>query len=84
MRYRTTPRPLILESPATFPPQVRRITHRADRGSCPTGKVGYRIQRKAQVVLETLRAKGGGERYAYRCKTCGSWHLTSLLKRSAA
>jgi hypothetical protein len=78
-----------MESPETFPRQVRRITHRADRRSCPTGKVGYRkvgyrTQHKALVVLETLRAKGGGERSTYRCATCGAWHLTSLLRRSAA
>lgn len=83
MRHRTTPPPLILESPATFPRQVRRITHRADRQSCPTGKVGYRTLRKAHVVLEALRARGGGERSAYRCRTCGAWHLTSWLKGGA-
>lgn len=84
MRHRTTPRPVHIEAPATFPRQVRRITRHADRQSCPSGKVGYRTLRKALVVLETLRAKGGGERSAYRCASCGAYHLTSMPKRSAA
>lgn len=83
MRYRTTPQPIRLEAPETFPRQVRRITHRADRQTCPTGKVGYRTLRKAHVVLEALRARGGGERSAYRCHACGAYHLTSQ-QRSAA
>ena len=49
------------------------------------GKVRYRTQRRALMVMERIarrRAQGAQvERSAYLCPKCHGWHLTSSLKR---
>lgn len=44
-----------------------------------TGKVRYRTEHDAGVVLQLLRERHHGERRHYECLWCLGWHLTSWL-----
>lgn len=61
---------------------------------CKTGKVRYRDELTAKVVLVSCRARAalrrgrsGQKRHegrAYRCPFCYGWHLTSKPRKGAA
>jgi hypothetical protein len=58
---------------ADAPPSSPRVLPQA----CPTGKVGYASERRAQASLEEAQRLEQGVVKAYRCNDCGRWHLTS-------
>ena len=45
------------------------------RAACPSGKVPYETREGAIWFARTEGMR------AYRCPTCGKWHLTSRLKK---
>lgn len=71
----------------TFPP--RRKRRPLPRPTCWNGgKVRYGAEVEALTALATIAARPPKERdgrkpiRAYRCPSCGGWHLTSLPKSS--
>lgn len=44
---------------------------------CPTGKRSFATKREARQALAVWRENGVGVRRHYKCKQCGSYHLTS-------
>lgn len=65
--------------------QARRAMFRSQRAPrrCPTGKRSFATKREARQALALWRKSGVGVRRAYKCKSCGSYHLTSQPYRPA-
>lgn len=71
--------------PGAQPPARAVSRYNRQATPCPvTGKRSYRTKRKALRVAEKTKALHGENIYAYRCRHCKLFHLTSQPQKAAA
>lgn len=58
--------------------QPRKRVRQQRARHCPSGKAWYRTKLDAMMALARVQ---DGPRRAYPCPMCGSWHLTSQVRR---